>query len=65
MIVTLFVISFLAITAYCLVVAWPRLKLSQAATRQQRALRPRTRVVRSLYDMSDNKRTECPRLLKR
>lgn len=63
MITTLFVISFLAIAAYCLVVAWPKLNRSQVIKRQPRPTPPR--VVRSLYDMGADKPTERPRLLKR
>jgi len=64
-IVTLSVISFLAIAAYCLVVAWPKLNLLQAAARQAHIRNRPSRVVRSLYDMGEDKPTERPRLLKK
>ncbi len=67
MITTLVVVCFLAITAYCLVVAWPRLTLSQQTGRRPGGLRNHDeRIQRSLYDVDGHKRsTDRPRLLKR
>lgn len=54
MIELLAIISFLAIAAYCLVVAWPHLKWSAMIERQPGGVRPQhasahpTRVVRKL-----------------
>lgn len=57
-ITTLLVTCFAAITAYCLVVAWPKL---QTARRTQR---PQARVDRSTHDLR-SKSTARPTLLKR
>lgn len=66
MITTLVVICFAAITAYCLVVAWPKLNWSAQATRRPGPLGQQSRARRSLYDIDGDKRsTERPRLLKK
>lgn len=57
-ITALLVTCFAAITAYCLVVVWPRL---QTARRSQR---PQARVDRSAHELRSNS-TARPTLLKR
>jgi hypothetical protein len=57
-ITTLLVTCFAAITGYCLVVAWPKLKTVG------RAQRPQARVDRSAHELRSNS-TARPTLLKR
>lgn len=58
MIATLLVTSFAAITAYCLVVAWPKIQTGR------RTQRPQARVERASHDLRSNS-TARPTLLKR
>lgn len=57
MIATLLVTCFVAITAYCLVVAWPKFQTG-------RRVRPQARVTRDGHDLRSNS-TARPTLLKR
>lgn len=58
MITTLLVTCFAAITAYCLVVVWPKLQAGR------RGVRPQARVERASHDLRSNS-TARPTLLKR
>ena len=61
MITALLVTCFVAITAYCLVVAWPKVRWS---VRTREGVRPQARVERTGHDMRSNS-TSRPTLLKR
>ena len=62
MITTLLVTCFAAITAYCLVVVWPKLRWSLQTSR--RGQRPQARIERASHDLRSNS-TARPTLLKR
>jgi hypothetical protein len=49
----LLVICFIAITGYCLVVYWPRLRWSLQTLRHPDRLRPQYRPDRPRYDLRD------------
>jgi hypothetical protein len=52
----LLVICFIAITAYCLVVLWPRLSWTLQTLRHPDRLRPQYRPDRPRYDLRDTTR---------
>lgn len=62
MITALLVTCFVAITAYCIIVAWPRIRWSLLTARE--GVRPQARVER-LRPESQSKSTSRPTLLKR
>lgn len=65
MIATLLVICFLAITGYCLVAVWPKLRWSLHTLRHPDRLRPQYPVDRSRLELRRPASTERPTLLKR